>query len=62
MCPGYRKYAQNFMCADSGNVPEALPYTAPGKVKEMLKFPGVGNVHAILTFLHISWDFFAQEI
>ena len=29
----------------TGNVPEILPYTAaPGKVKEMSKFPGVGNV------------------
>ena len=39
MCP-------NFMCPGSGNVPEILHYTAPGKVKEMSKFPGVGNVHA----------------
>ena len=43
----YRKCAQNFMCPGSGNVPEILPYTAPGKVKEMSKFPGVGNVHAM---------------
>ena len=29
----------------TGNVPEILPYTAaPGKAKEMSKFPGVGNV------------------
>ena len=28
----------------SGNVPEIMPYTAPGKVKEMSKIPGVGNV------------------
>ena len=32
------------MCTGLGNVPEILPYTAPGKVKEMSKFPGVGNV------------------
>ena len=32
------------MCPGSGNVPEILPYTAPGKVKEMSKLPGVGNV------------------
>ena len=32
----------------TGNVPEILdlPYTASGKVKEMSKFPGAGNVHA----------------
>ena len=26
----------------SENVPEILPYTAPGEVKETSKFPGVG--------------------
>ena len=31
----------------SGNVPEILPYTVPGNVKEMSKFPGVGNVHTM---------------
>ena len=31
------------MCHGSGNVPEILPYTAPGKVTEMSKFPGVGK-------------------
>ena len=35
------------MCPGLGNVPEILPYTVPGKVKEMSKFPGAGNVHAI---------------
>ena len=30
-----------------GNVPEILPHAAPGKVKEMSKFPVVGNVHAM---------------
>ena len=35
------------MCPGSGNVPKILQYTAPGKVKEMSKFPGAGNVHAM---------------
>ena len=43
----YRKCARNFMYPGSGNVPEILPYTVPGKVKEMSKFPGVGNFHAM---------------
>ena len=53
----YRKCEGNvleMLCVlAKGNVPEiscvlvqemCLPYTAPGKVKEMSKFPGVGNV------------------
>ena len=38
------------MCPVSGNVPEILPYTAPGKVKEMSKFLGVGNVQRNVNF------------
>ena len=32
---------------NSGNVPEIRPYTVPGNVKEMSKFPGVENVHTM---------------
>ena len=53
----YKKLAQNFMCPGPGNVPEILPYTAPGKVKEMLKFPGVGNVHAMNNKCELSCTF-----
>ena len=35
------------------NALEILPYTAPGKVKEMSKFPDVGNVHAMSALLGI---------
>ena len=54
---GYRKCAQNFMCPGSGNVPEILPYTAPGIVNEMSKFPGVGNVHATNKKCELSCTF-----
>ena len=46
----------------TGNLPEILPYTVPGKVKKMSKFPGVENVHTMnrkcelsCTFHGISW-------
>ena len=46
----------------TGNLPEILPYTVPRNVKEMSKFPGVGNVHTMnrkcelsCTFHGISW-------
>ena len=57
MCFGYRKCAQNFMCPNSDNVPEILSHTAPGKVKEMSKFPGVGNVHAMNKKCELSCTF-----
>ena len=45
-----------------GNDPEILPYTVPENVKEMSKFPGLGNVHIMsrkcelsCTFHGISW-------
>ena len=41
----------------TGNVPEILPYTAPGKVKEMSKFPGVANVHATNKKCELSCTF-----
>ena len=46
------------MCPGSGNVPEILPYTAPGKVKEMSKFLGVGNVHAMNKKCKLSCTFY----
>ena len=57
MCPGYRKCAQNFMYPGLGNVPEILPYTAPGKVKEMSKYPDVRNVHATNKKCELSCTF-----
>ena len=46
----------------TGKLPEILPYTVPGNVKKMSKFPGVGNVHTMnrkcelsCTFHGISW-------
>ena len=46
----------------TGNLPEILPYTVPGNVKKMSKFPGVGNVHTMnrkcelcCRFHGISW-------
>ena len=39
------------MCPGSGNLPEILPYTTPGKVKEMLKFPGVPGKFTFLVHL-----------
>ena len=43
----------------TGNVPEILdlPYTASGKVKEMSKFPGAGNVHAMNKKCELSSTF-----
>ena len=41
------------MCPGPRNVPEILPYTAPGKVKEISTFPGVGNVKKC----ELSWTF-----
>ena len=53
----------------TGNVPEILdlPYTASGKVKEMSKFPGAGNVHAITRNVNfpahfVGFPVLAQEI
>ena len=46
----------------TGNLPEILPYTVPENVKEISKFPGVGNLHTMnrkcelsCTFHGISW-------
>ena len=45
------------MCPGSENVPEILPYTVPGKVKQISKFPGVGNVHTMNKKCELSCTF-----
>ena len=50
------------MCSSSGNVYEILPYTAPGKVKEMSNFPGVGNVHATNKKCELSCTFHGTSL
>ena len=39
------------------NLSQILPYTVPGHVKEMSKFPGVGKVHTINRKFELSYKF-----
>ena len=52
-----RKCAGNVICPGSGNVPEILPYTVSGNVKEMSEFPGVENVHDMSKKCELSCTF-----
>ena len=57
----YRKCEGNVLemsCVlTTGNVPEILSYTPPENVKEMSKFPSVGNVYAINKKCELSCTF-----
>ena len=41
----------------TGHLPEILPYTVQENVKEISKFPGVGNIHTMYRKYELSWTF-----